>query len=209
MRIPAALLAMTQFAWAGGEKAGAFDYYLLSLSWSPTWCELVGDERGSPQCEDGRGHGWVLHGLWPQNERGWPSYCRTVARDPRRSETAGMADIMGSSGAAWYQWKKHGRCTGLAPEDYFETARRAYEKVNRPAVFRKLDDPVRLPARIVEEAFLQANPDWNADQITVTCKAGRIQEIRLCLTKELAPRTCGADVIRDCTLEDALLAPMR
>ncbi|MCW8842371.1 MAG: ribonuclease T, partial [Rhodobacteraceae bacterium] len=25
---------------ADGQKAGEFDYYVLSLSWSPTWCAL-------------------------------------------------------------------------------------------------------------------------------------------------------------------------
>ncbi|MEM6479298.1 MAG: ribonuclease T, partial [Pseudomonadota bacterium] len=25
---------------ADGEKPGAFDYYVLALSWSPNWCAL-------------------------------------------------------------------------------------------------------------------------------------------------------------------------
>jgi len=33
---------------ADGEKAGVFDYYVLSLSWSPTWCAIEGDQRISP-----------------------------------------------------------------------------------------------------------------------------------------------------------------
>jgi len=38
----------------------------------------------------------------------------------------------------------------------------------------------------------------------ITCKDTRIQEARICLTKDLEPRRCGADVIRDCTLDRAL-----
>lgn len=60
------LLASAGLARADGERAGDFDYYVLSLSWSPTWCALEGDERGSPQCDADRDLGWVLHGLWPQ-----------------------------------------------------------------------------------------------------------------------------------------------
>jgi ribonuclease T2 len=150
-----------------------------------------------------------MHGLWPQYERGWPSFCRTTQRDPSRRETEAMADIMGTSGLAWYQWQKHGRCAGLSVQDYFTLARRAYETVNRPAVFRKLDRPVTLPAALIEEAFLQANPDWQADMVTITCKSGHIQEARLCLTKELEPRMCGADVIRDCSMNNALFEPIR
>ncbi len=193
---------------AEGEAAGEFDYYVLSLSWSPTWCALEGDARGSPQCDAGAGFGWVLHGLWPQYETGWPSYCPTSARSPSRAQTAAMADIMGTSGLAWHQWKKHGRCTGLEAGDYFALARRAYERVRRPEVIRKLGKPVRLPAAVVEEAFLKANPGLSPDMLTITCKAGRIQEARQCLTRMLEPRRCGADVVRDCTMPDALLAPV-
>ena len=209
MRALFALLLMTRLVSAEGERAGDFDYYVLSLSWSPTWCALEGAARGSPQCETGRELGWVLHGLWPQYESGWPSYCRTNARDPSRRQTGDMADIMGTSGAAWYQWSKHGRCSGLSANEYFETARRAYSDVSRPEVFRKLTDPVKLPANVVEQAFLQANPDQRPDMVTVTCKSSRIQEVRICLTKDLTPRTCGADVVQDCQMSDALLDPVQ
>jgi len=197
-----------QAAWADGEKAGDFDYYVLSLSWSPNWCAREGDAKGSPQCDAGADFGWVMHGLWPQYDDGWPSYCRTVHRDPPRSVTNAMADVMGTSGLAWYQWKKHGRCSGLSAEDYFSTARAAFEAVIRPEVFRKLNKPVRLPAHVVEEAFLKSNPDLSPDMLTITCKAGGIQEVRLCLTRDLTPRLCGADVVRDCTMDDALFAPI-
>lgn len=199
------LLLSATLARAEGEQAGAFDYYVLSLSWSPTWCALEGTARKSPQCDEEADLGWVLHGLWPQYEDGWPSFCRTGQRDPSRAETREMADIMGSAGLAWYQWKKHGRCSGLAAEAYFDAARRAYAAVSRPEVFRRLDRAVRLPAAVVEAAFLQANPGWRADMLTITCKAGRIQEARLCLTRDLQPRPCGEDVARDCPLDDALL----
>jgi ribonuclease T2 len=209
MRFLIALLMMTTLVRAEGDTAGDFDYFVLSLSWSPNWCALEGEDRGSPQCDADKDFGWVMHGLWPQYERGWPSFCRTTERDPSRRETEAMADIMGTSGLAWYQWQKHGRCAGLSVQDYFTLARRAYETVNRPAVFRKLDRPVTLPAALIEEAFLQANPDWQADMVTITCKSGHIQEARLCLTKELEPRMCGADVIRDCSMNNALFEPIR
>ncbi|SMX45175.1 ribonuclease T2 family protein [Actibacterium lipolyticum] len=203
------LFLSTRLAHADGEPAGDFDYYVLSLSWSPTFCALEGDARNSPQCDPENDFGWVMHGLWPQYEKGWPAYCRTAERDPSRSETKAMADIMGTSGLAWYQWKKHGRCSGLSSEEYYATARRAYEAVTRPEVFRKLTRPVKLPASVVEEAFLQSNPEWEADMVTITCKAGRIQEARVCLTKDLELRDCGADVVRDCTMRDALMDEVR
>ena len=197
-------LAFGSASWADGEKAGDFDYYVLALSWSPTWCALVGDDRNSPQCDDDRNLGWVLHGLWPQYERGWPAYCNTVERDPSRRQTEEMADIMGTSGSAWHQWKKHGRCSGLSSEDFYALSREAYDRVTRPEVFRKLTKDVKVPASVIEEAFLKDNESLDANEVTVTCKDYRIQEVRICLTRDLEPRKCGSDVSRDCTLDNAL-----
>jgi len=193
---------------AGGDRAGEFDYYVLALSWSPTWCALEGDARAAEQCAPQADHGWVLHGLWPQFHRGWPSYCQSAERPPSRAMTRDMADIMGSPGLAWYQWKKHGACSGLSAPAYFALAREAYDRVTRPAIFRKLQDPVRLPAHVIEEAFLKENKGWEADMLTITCRAGHIQEARLCLSKSLDPVPCGRDVITDCRLKDALFAPI-
>ncbi len=209
MRVLGMLLLTAGMASADGETAGDFDYYVMALSWSPTWCALEGDRRGSPQCDRDADHGWILHGLWPQYEDGWPSYCPTNARNPSRSDTRNEADLFGTSGNAWHQWNKHGRCTGLTADDYYSLSREAYERITRPGIFRKLEDPIRLPAAVVEQAFLEENEQLEADQITITCKSGRIQEARICLTRDLELRTCGRDVIRDCTMTDALFDPIR
>ncbi len=204
------LLCLTaSLARAEGERPGAFDYYVLSLSWSPSWCATEGDARGSAQCDAGRGLGWVLHGLWPQDAQGYPSWCPTDASPPPRVQTAAMADIMGTSANAWHQWRKHGTCSGLAADDFYALSRAAYSAVNRPETLRRLTDPVSLPAGLIEEAFIEANPGLQADMITVTCRDARIQEVRLCLSKSLSPMPCGQDVSRDCTLQDALLDPIR
>ncbi len=194
---------------AKGETAGVFDYFVLSLSWSANWCALEGDARQSGQCDTGQDFGWVLHGLWPQFHRGFPSFCRTSARPPSRSMTFEMADIMGTSGLAWHQWKKHGSCTGLSAAQYYALSRTAYGSVMRPAVFRKIRSDIKLPASVVEEAFLKANPKMERDGVTVTCKSGYIQEVRICLSKDLNPVPCGQDVVKDCTLKDALFTPLR
>jgi ribonuclease T2 len=196
-------------ALADGEQAGDFDYYVMSLSWSANWCALEGDDRRDPQCDAGRGLTFTLHGLWPQYEEGWPAFCRTGERDPSRSQTAAMADIMGGSGLAFYEWKKHGRCSGLSAEDYFALSRRAYESVVIPGLFEQLTSDITLPASVVEDAFLAENFGLMPDQITITCSDGMIQEARICLTKDLEPRRCGADVIRDCRLQDAVMEAVR
>lgn len=207
MRWVLVLLLSAVMAHAEGDKAGEFDYYVMALSWSPSWCEIEGDARDAEQCDTDLG--WSLHGLWPQFHRGYPCYCNTVERAPSRRETGEMADIMGSGGLAWHQWKKHGVCTGLSSSAYFDLSRRAYNSVKRPDVFRKLDKEVKLPATLIEEAFIKANPQFEPDMLTVTCRDRRIQEVRVCLSKDLDPVPCGQDVVKDCTLQDALFAPIR
>jgi ribonuclease T2 len=214
MRMFAAVIGFVA-AFLGGmtraedEKPGDFDYYVMALSWSANWCALEGDARGEAQCLPGKGLTFTLHGLWPQYEEGWPQFCRSTVRDPSRAQSAGMQDIMGSAGLAWYQWKKHGRCTGLSASAYFDTARKAFGSVKEPEVFAKVTKSLEVPAAVVEEAFMAANPGLTKDMITITCRTGMIQEVRMCLTKDLEPRRCGADVIRDCTMQDALLGAVR
>ncbi len=191
------------------DKAGEFDYYLLALSWSANWCALEGDDRDDPQCDAGRGLTFTVHGLWPQYEDGYPADCRTVEPDPTRADTAAMADIMGGAGLAFYEWKKHGRCSGLSARDYFATLRRAWNGVTIPPVFAQINRDLRIDASVIQDAFLERNPQLGADQVTVTCKQGMIQEVRICLTRDLAPRVCGDDVIRDCSLTDAGLEAVR
>jgi ribonuclease T2 len=208
LRLIAALLILAAPVRAQ-DVAGEFDYYVLSLSWSANWCAYEGDERNSPQCDSSNDHGWILHGLWPQYEDGYPQRCRTSFRAPSRTQTGDMADIMGTSGLAWHQWNKHGVCSGLDATDYYAFSRLAYSKVERPAVFRNLDRTVTLPASLIEEAFIQSNPALAPDQITITCRQGYIQEARICLTRDLAFRDCGADVVRDCSMTNAQFEPMR
>ena len=190
------------------DTAGEFDYYVLSLSWSPNWCVLEGDARGSDQCDTRHDHGWILHGLWPQYERGFPDYCQTAERAPSRNMTRDMADIMGTSGLAWHQWKKHGTCTGLSPAQYYDLSRVAYTSINRPDILRRLTETVKVAPEVIEETFLKANTGLKADQITITCKSGHIKEARICLTKDLKPRRCGADVLRECSVS-SLFTPVR
>lgn len=189
----AALALLAALAGPGATaRAADFDYYLLALSWSPSWCAAA---RGPApeQCAPDRDLGFTLHGLWPQyDDGGWPEDCATEARDPSRRMTQGMADIMGSPGLAWYQWKKHGRCAGLEAGDYFGRARRAYRAFALPGLAERPQT-----AAAIEQAFRSAHPELAPDDLIVTCAEGRIQEVRICLTPALAPRPCAADVLAD------------
>ena len=207
--LAALLILLAPLTVRAQDVAGQFDYYVLSLSWSPSWCRAEGDARDAPQCDAGRRTDFVVHGLWPQYEDGWPSYCRTKARDPLRRDSRAMADLMGSGGLAWHQWQKHGRCSGLSAEGYYAAIRAASARITVPDVFDDLDRTIRLPARVIEDAFIEANPDLSRDAITITCRGQALQEVRICLTRDLQPRDCAPDIRRDCARPDILMPQVR
>lgn len=211
LRLAGALLGACLAAGAvrAQDRAGDFTHYVLALSWNASWCALEGEARGAEQCDPRLELGFTMHGLWPQREEGWPEYCRTRGPDPTRAQTAAMADVMGSGGLAWHQWKKHGRCAGLPAEAYFALARRAFGAVEQPEALGQLDRAVRIDPAVVEEAFLEANPWLSAEQLAVTCREGMLQEVRVCLTRELAPRACTAQVERGCRASSVTLPPVR
>jgi ribonuclease T2 len=120
-----------------------------------------------------------------------------------------MTDIMGSGGLAWHQWKKHGTCSGLSADAFFELSREAYNDVNRPEVFRKMEKTYRVPSKLVKNAFLDANPEMRAQNIQVTCKNNAIQEVRICLNKELEYTRCTFPVRSSCGVKPQSMAPMR
>ena len=192
-----------------GAEAGEFDYYVLSLSWNAAWCEAEGVFRGAPQCDPAHDIGFVLHGLWPQYEDGWPVDCRTSKPDPSRAQTRAMADIMGSDGLAWHQWKKHGRCSGLGAEEYFALSREAWNRIQRPEVLRRVTTPMRVSPQAVEKAFIEVNPGLVPEGVTVTCKDRMFREVRICLNRDLTPRACSGSVARDCEMPNPLFTPMR
>ncbi|MFV0410621.1 MAG: ribonuclease T2 family protein [Paracoccus sp. (in: a-proteobacteria)] len=207
----AALLGTLPAAEAGGStgKAGEFDYYVVALSWSPNWCAANFDKRDTAQCDEGGKVDFVLHGLWPQYEDGWPQNCRTTERDPARRESQAMADIMGSGGLAWYQWQKHGRCTGLSAAAYYDLSREAFDAITLPEYFVDLSKDISIPPTLIEDAFMEANSTMSRDGITVTCTGEDLQEVRICLTRDLKPRDCAPDTVRDCTRKAVIMEQVR
>lgn len=181
-----ALAALSSASLADG-RPGDFDFYVLALSWSPSYCETA--SRPDPeQCESGD-KGFVVHGLWPQYERGYPDYCENTPRLPR-SIVASIADLMPAS-LADYEWQKHGTCAGMRPERYFDLVRRAYQRVEIPDVYEPLENDLRAPPQSVEQSFLAVNPGMSERGIAVTCggRDGTV-EVRICLTRRLDFRRC-------------------
>ncbi|RUO97699.1 ribonuclease T [Hyphomicrobium sp.] len=204
---------------SGGDRreniAGQFDYYALVLSWSPTYCNDEGrDDETQCNRRDGGRYSFVLHGLWPQYESGYPRDCRTQRRPfVPDSVINSVIDIMPSRGLIIHEYRAHGTCSGLDPVQYFATAHRLFDRINIPERFRNPMEPQVTSAADVKRAFLQANPQFRADMITVVCggAGGMLREVRLCLTKDGAPRTCGRNETKRnlCTANQVFVPPTR
>lgn len=198
------------------DKAGDFDYYALVLSWSPTHCSENAGRDDDLQCNrrDGRRYAFVLHGLWPQFERGYPGNCRTTFRpfvpEPMIER---MLDIMPSRSLVIHEYRKHGTCSGLNPGAYFETSRKLFSTIDIPHRFvNPYESQFVSPDEVIGE-FLDQNPELSEDMIAVSCRGSgnRLREIRVCFSKDGQPRACGANEDqRDmCRAQKMFVPPVR
>jgi ribonuclease T2 len=180
----------------GPANPGQFDYLVLSLSWSPGFCELKHDTT-SEQCRGTRPLGFVVHGLWPQYEAGrGPEYCPSDAA-PDDALVESMLDIMPSRYLVRHEWETHGTCSGLTPRAYFAEIRRAFAKVTIPEKLRAPRSPVRTDRSEIERLFSEANPGLSGEMIAVECQKV-VSEVRLCMDKALRFRACGRGVTDHC-----------
>jgi ribonuclease T2 len=210
-----ALVAMVAAAAANervvrGGPAGEFDFYVLALSWSPGFCALEGDEKGRDQCRVGSGAGFVVHGLWPQNERGYPIECGPSGRNPSRAAMDSARGVFPEEGLARHQWRKHGTCAGGSPTDYFNDTRRARDAVVIPDALKRVERAQNWSPIDLERAFVAANPGLRADMMAVSCRRELLQEVRLCLTRDLRGfRTCPEVDRGGCRTREITVAPKR
>ncbi len=215
-----ALAALIGVATAGTASAqdrrqnapGEFDFYVLSLSWSPSFCEAASERgnegRAQAQC-GGRPFSFVVHGLWPQYERGFPEYCQRPSPRLDRNIMTSMLDLMPAPGLIYNEWDKHGTCSGLGERAYFETIRKARAGIKIPPDYLQLTEAKTVAPAEVEDAFVKVNPGLSTSAIAVTCNGNRLSEVRICLGKDLQFRSCEEIDRRACRRDQVTMPPMR
>jgi len=195
------------------NAAGEFDFYVLALSWSPSFCEQA-SERGNAgrsqqiQC-GGRPFSFVVHGLWPQYERGFPEYCERPAPRLDRRIMNSMLDLMPAPGLIYNEWDKHGTCAGTSARTYFEDIRKARAAVRIPPDFIDPKETRTVTPAEVEDAFIKVNPGLSSSAIAVTCDRTRLTEVRICMSKDLQFRACEEIDRRACRRERLDVPPVR
>ncbi len=174
-------------------EPGRFDYYAVALSWSPSYCATRNDPG---QCAVGRRLGFVLHGLWPQYERGYPESCSTEKLSPQvRKQYSGLFP---SERLAEHEWKKHGTCSGLDPAAYFTLSGKLKNQVMIPRPFQQPATPVRLSYSEFVQAFKSANPTMQQYSVLPFCAAGGryLREVHVCYDKRGASRSCSEGQVK-------------
>jgi len=145
--------------------AQPIDYYVLALSWSPTYCDARDARRDMLQCGPDADFRFIVYGLWPNTATQAPGNCRTGAPPPSRRTVRQMLDIMPGERLIRHQWRKHGACSGMAVGRYFGAVRAAAGRTVIPAGLATLNDTIRVRPDILRKAFRQANPDLPEDGI--------------------------------------------
>jgi ribonuclease T2 len=216
VRAAFAALLLTPHTGTGRDRRqdtpGQFDYYVLSLSWSPSFCATAAERgrgrTGNAQC-GARPYSFVVHGLWPQYDKGFPEYCQLPAPRLDRSIVASMLDLMPAPHLIFNEWDRHGTCSGQTPRAYFETVRKARAAVKIPPDYADLKQPLSVTPRNVEDAFINANAGLSRGAIAIGCARKRLTEVRLCLSKDLQFRDCPEIVKRSCRRDQLVMPPTR
>jgi ribonuclease T2 len=193
------------------NEPGQFDFYVLSLSWSPSYCAANAERpfrRPDPQCGP-RPYSFVVHGMWPQYDRGFPEFCQVPAPRLSRNIVGSMLDLMPSPRLVYHEWDRHGTCSGVSQSAYFDTIRKARAVVKIPQQYLALRSPVTVTPDEVEDAFVAANPGLTREGISVTCGGRRLDEVHICLSRTLQFRDCPEVERRSCRRDRLLMPPVR
>jgi len=191
---------------------GQFDFYVLALSWSPSFCEAAHErarERAPDQQCGGRPFSFVVHGLWPQYEQGFPAFCQVPAPRLDHGIIGSMLDLMPSPQLIFHEWDRRGTCSGLSQHAYFEAVRKTRAVIKIPAEFIELDKPITVKPDDVAEAFVKANAGMSRDAIAVACNSKRLSEVRLCLNKDVSFHDYAEVTRRVCKRDSVAMSAMR
>lgn len=191
---------------------GQFDFYVLTLSWSPDYCAKNGD-RDPQQCKAGKKLGFVLHGLWPQYQKGYPANC-TVEKLPLKVKQQ-FPGLFPSDKLYSHEWTKHGTCSGKKPAEYLALSKQLKDSVAIPSAYNRPIKPFRTTIKGLKNAFVSSNPELNTNSIAPYCSgSGRfLQEVFFCYSKDGQPGICSEEILnrskKSCGQPDFLVRNVR
>ncbi len=194
------------------NQAGQFDFYVLALSWSPSFCEAAQERspprKPDPQCGE-QPRSFVVHGLWPQYEKGFPEFCQVPAPRLDRGIVSSMLDLMPSPRLIFQEWDRHGTCAGVAARAYFDNVRKARAVVKIPDEYLQPKSAREVSTEEVEQAFIKANPGLTGGAVSIACDSKRVSEVRICLAKDFQFHECPELERRACQRPQLVMPSVR
>ncbi len=181
-----------------GNESFDFDFYVLSMSFQPEFCYQHRNDS-FPGCENPR-ELWrsslTLHGLWPEDNDGtWPSTCTKEKFNPKTVADLGpdrfatlwpnvkASEHSKAHYAFWgHEWSKHGTCTGLSQDEYFDTALKHF--LPTPSIVREKYGK-ELPASDLLKAY-RVDQSYDGGDVVLVCSGGGryLSEVRICVARD-------------------------
>ncbi len=184
---------------------GKFDYYLLVLSWAPEFCVTHQSSMSSSECDPNRHYGFVVHGLWPQNNDGsYPQDCGS-AQPVSNEIVREMLPVMPARGLIQHEWATHGTCSGLSSQEYFGDIQQLYKTIRVPQEYQHPPAEFTAKPGDIEQKFAQAN-GAPPSAFRVSCSSGEFIAIEACFDKNLKYRDCGSSV-KECRTPQVKVLP--
>ena len=163
---------------------GQFDYYLLDMPWGAAFCSSIKDvsTRCQPQ------PGFVVHGLWPQNNNGtWPQFC---SQTPPPADLSSNLDITPDLNLLQHEWAKHGTCSGLGGDAFFAAEHTAFRQIATPmALIESTANRTFTPLYLLN-MFYVTNPGFPPGSFSLSCAQGHVLAVEACFSKSLQPIAC-------------------
>ena len=194
---------------AAAASSADFSYYMLVLSYAPDFCDQPGGNKDARECGSGRHVGYIVHGLWPQGENSpGPENCG-AASPVSAAIIQATSSYIPIPSLIQHEWATHGTCSGLSVADYFAALRKARDSVNLPADLNQPAQKLQLAPAQVEAKVAAANPSFPKAAFRTSCyRDSELQEVRVCLNKDLSPRACGSSA-GTCSLASVTILPVR
>ena len=132
--------------------------------------------------------------MWPQNNDGtWPHNCSNAAGP---SDPSQYSDIYPDPSLLQHEWATHGTCSGLAPDDYFSAARKAFRAVVIPTQLAGLTSQTSMPPDQILGLFTASNAQIPQEALALSCGSNFLTAVEECVDKNLQPMACGG--VRSC-----------
>jgi ribonuclease T2 len=179
-------------------EPGKFDFYLMNLSWSPEFCSIHGT---SPECK--ARPGFILHGLWTQNNDGtYPVFC---SEEPAPANLAQNLDVTPDLSLLKHEWDKHGTCSGVGPQRFFAMEHQAFHSLKIPPQIEHIDHEISMTPDNILGLFAAANPGFPTGSILLSCGRNYLTAIEACFSKDLKPIACQG--LRTCHANSVKITP--